>query len=258
MDNENLGSDELTTDKSPGDEQPEKSLPPINSSSSPNLLWRIGAGIVAVVVIGVLLFPLFNRQTDPPPTDPAPPSVQSTDNTSPVETPLPASETTAEDQFRLGNEYYEAGQLDQAVEAYRKAIELNPEYQGAYANLGVTYYRQQKFDLAASQYEKALELNPADGEVAYNLGALYLQQALTVNGSPDLDLLNKAVTQLQQALEISPDLAEPHFTLGVAYFFLEDKQNATEAFETYLSMSDDKDALAKAEAERYLQELGRQ
>ncbi|MCB0162881.1 MAG: tetratricopeptide repeat protein [Anaerolineae bacterium] len=258
MDNEKLGSDELTVEESPGEVQSEETLPPIPSSGSPNLLWRLGVGIVAVVVIGVLLFPLFNRQTETPPAEPAPTSAQSSSDMSPIETPLAPVDATAEDHFRRGNEYYETGQLDQAVEAYQKAIELNPEYQGAYANLGVTYYQQQKFDLAASQYEKALELNPTDGEVAYNLGALYLQQALTVNGSPDADLLTKSVTQLQQALDISPDLAEPHFTLGVAYYFLEDKQKATEAFETYLSMSGGEDTLAKEEAERYLQELGRQ
>ena len=258
MDNENLGSDELTTQESPGDDQQEAMLSPIKSSGNPNFLWRIGVGVVAAVVIGVLLFPLFNRQAATPPSDPAPTSDQAAGNTSPIETPLPVVDDTAEDQFRLGNEYYETGQLDQAVEAYQKAIEMDPEYQGAYANLGVTYYQQQKFDLAASQYEKALELDPTDGEVAYNLGALYLQQALTVDASPDPNLLNKSVTQLEQALEISPNLAEPHFTLGVAYFFLADKQKATEAFETYLSMSGGNDTIAKEEAERYLQELGRQ
>lgn len=258
MDNENLGSDELTIEPSLSEDKQKTTLAPIPSAGSPNLLWRVGVGVLAVVVIGILLFPLFNRQADPPPVDPAPTSAQSTGNTSPIETPLPATNDTAEDQFRLGNEYYEAGQLEEAAEAYQKAIKLNPEYQGAYANLGVTYYQLQKFDLAASQYEKALELNPADGEVAYNLGALYLQQALTMNASPDPDLLNKSVAQLQQALEISPELAEPHFTLGVAYFFLGDKEKATDAFETYLSMSGGKDPLAKQEAERYLQELGHQ
>lgn len=226
------------------------------SPDSMGWLFKGAFAVAAVVIIGILAFPLFNRQADETDGSSVPSSAQTTDEPAPTGSPPPTEEITAEGQFRLGNQFYEAGQLDEAVEAYQKAIELDPEYQGAYANLGVTYYQQQEFTLAASQYEKALELNSEDGEVAYNLGALYLQQALMESALPDVDLLDKSVTQLQKALEISPDLAEPHFTLGVAYFFLEEQEKAVEAFEAYLASGTD--PKAQEEAERYLQELNSQ
>lgn len=224
-----------------------------SSSDSKNVIWKVGIGVVAVIVVGILAFPLFNRQSDTAATEPTILSSQTTDEPSVTTSPLPTADNTAEGQFNLGNQFYETGQLDEAIAAYQKAIELDPEYQDAYANLGVTYYQQQKFDLAASQYEKALELDSQDGEVAYNLGALYLQQALMESDVPDNDLLDKSITQLQQALEISPNLAEPHFTLGVAYFFLNDQEKATEAFEAYLASGTDPQA--QQEAEGYLQQL---
>ena len=144
------------------------------------------------------------------------------------------------------------------TEAYQTAIELDPNYQAAYANLGVTYYQLQQFELAARQYEKAIELDPQDGDVAYNLGALYLQQALSQEEQPDPQLLNQAVTQLKQAQEISPNLAEPHFTLGVAYLALNDPIQARQSFETFLSLGAGQDTRAKQEAERYLEMLDSQ
>ncbi len=175
---------------------------------------------------------------------------------SPV-SPPPAAGTplSAKALFEQGNTYYEAGQLDQAIKTYRAVIELDPGYQPAYANLGVVYYQQNNFELAASQYEKALELNPNDGDVAYNLGVLYLQQALTKGQKPDARLLEKAVTQLKQAQKISPKLTEPLFSLGVAYFALEQRDQAIKSFESYLAANANPDSRAKQEAEHYLKLL---
>ena len=64
-----------------------------------------------------------------------------------------------------------------------------------------------------------------------------------------------AVSQLQLASEMSPDLAEPYFSLGVAYFALNQSPDAIQAFEAFLSRDSNQDPQAKQEAERYLQIL---
>ena len=225
------------------------------------LVWRIVAGLVALLVIGLLVLPLFNNRSDgvPVSSDVSVVSSPTPDDllTGPEAT-VQANPDSSVAQFELGNAYYQAGRLESAVEAYQTAIELDPNYQAAYANLGVTYYQLQQFELAARQYEKAIELDPQDGDVAYNLGALYLQQALSQEEQPDPQLLNQAVTQLKQAQEISPNLAEPHFTLGVAYLALNDPIQARQSFETFLSLGAGQDTRAKQEAERYLEMLDSQ
>lgn len=243
----------------------------LNFSSSPDALddadvgdaqtkslgwgWRVVIGIGAVVIVGFLAYPLIQEQQIDKGDSKAtvPPEVQAV--VAGPEATAEANPDSAESQFELGNSYYEAGQWEPAIAAYKKAIAIDPNYQAAYANLGVTYYQLQQFDLAASQYEKALELNPEDGEVAYNLGALYLQQALSQGEQPNPDLLNQAVAQLQQAMQISPELAEPHFSLGVAYAALNQKAEAIEAFETFLVLDSGQDSRARQEAERYLEIL---
>lgn len=165
-----------------------------------------------------------------------------------------AASGSAASEFEAGNQYFQAGQLDEAITAYKRTIELDPNYQAAYVNLGVAYYQQEKFDLAEAQYRKALELNPNDGEVAYNLGALYLQQALVKGDPVDSAAFERAIEQLEQASRLMPDLAEPHFSLGVAYQRLGETEKAIQSFETFLDQTP-QDPTAIQEARRYLNEL---
>lgn len=212
--------------------------------------WRVGLLVAALIVIIILLYPLLksqpqasSEQVETPPTLTAP------------EATARANPASAQAQFELGNTYVRANDWTKAVQAYKKAIELDPNYQTAYANLGVVYYQLGQFDLAASQYEKALELDPNDGEVAYNLGALYLQQALATGGAPDLERLDQAMAQLEHVQALNPDLAEPYFGLGVAYTVLDRRENAIQAFETFLARDTGQDPRASQEARRYLQDL---
>ena len=215
-------------------------------TKSLSLGLRLAIAVIAVILISIFAVAFLQRQAGDDQTELV------TDSTEGI---APSEPESATEQFQLGNTHYEAGRWEQAITAYQKAIELDPNYQAAYANLGVTYYQQHQFNLAASQYEKALELNPEDGEVAYNLGVLYLQQALSQGGQPNPDLLDQAVSQLQLASEMSPELAEPYFSLGVAYLALNQNAEAIQAFNTFLSLDSGQDSQARQEAERYLQTL---
>jgi len=224
--------------------------PPDNSQrSSTGLVWRILALGAALVIIGVLAYPLIQQQFQHDDKISGTPLVE------PIEAPVLENEaTTPEEWFELGKDYYKQNQWSQAVAAFQKVIELDPTYQAAYANLGAAYHRQNNLDLAIAQYEKALELDPDDGEVVYNLAAVYIQQA-TQGGQPDAVLLNQAIEQLNRALELSPNSAEPYFGLGVAYAALNQPEQAIAAFESFLERDTGDDPRAQQEAERYLQLL---
>ena len=221
------------------------------------LIWRLVVLALALVIIAVLGYPLLQKQlagaADSSPTP-------ATDIQSVVATPelaAPADPNSAEGWFELGKAHYKANEYAQAVAAFQKVVELDPTYEAAYANLGAAYHRQNRLDLAAAQYEKALQLKPDDGEVVYNLAAVYLQQA-TQGGQPDPKLLQRAIDQLNHARELSPNAAEPYFGLGVAYMLLNQRDQAKQSFETFLTRDSGQDPRASQEAQNYLKMLGGQ
>ncbi|MBD2337483.1 serine protease [Calothrix sp. FACHB-156] len=60
----------------------------------------------------------------------------------------------------LGNIYSDQQKWDLALDAYNKAIDLNPHFAQAYYNRGNLYYNRQKWELALADYNKAIDINP--------------------------------------------------------------------------------------------------
>ena len=73
-------------------------------------------------------------------------------------------ETLPEWVFQQGNFMMTIGQIDRAIEAYSRAIKLDPNAAVAYNNRGVVYGENGAFDLAIADYTKAIKLNPNDAE----------------------------------------------------------------------------------------------
>ncbi|UCF10488.1 MAG: tetratricopeptide repeat protein [Candidatus Bipolaricaulota bacterium] len=57
--------------------------------------------------------------------------------------------------FRLGNIYIDAGDLNRAEYAYKRALEVEPHYANAMHNLAIVYKRQKKIDLYVRTYKKS-------------------------------------------------------------------------------------------------------
>ena len=81
----------------------------------------------------------------------------------------------------LGNALKEQGKLEEAVEAYKKALAVKPDYAEAYSNMGVTLQQQGKLEEAIEAYNKALAIQPNNATASHVVSAL---TGLTTNTAP--------------------------------------------------------------------------
>jgi len=89
----------------------------------------------------------------------------------------------------LGRALYGSGKLQQAIEEYNKAVDLEPDNPGYYSTLGGLYHLSGKFDRASQLYSRSIELRPT--EDAYSNAASNLYYAGRFSES--LDLYKKAL-----------------------------------------------------------------
>jgi len=79
---------------------------------------------------------------------------------------------SAEDWNEWGNNYAATGDFEKAIEAYKKSIQVNPQYGQPYSNLGFLYFKKGDYRLAAILYQKGIELLPTLDDKAATLNRL--------------------------------------------------------------------------------------
>jgi tetratricopeptide (TPR) repeat protein len=90
----------------------------------------------------------------------------------------------------------EANQLlDQAIEAFRRAIAINDAFADAHLNLARVYSVQKRFPEAAEEYKRLIELRPDDIDVYVKLASTYA----------NMDKYPEAVDVLEKAKKIESD-----------------------------------------------------
>ncbi|MGD0667636.1 MAG: tetratricopeptide repeat protein [Bryobacteraceae bacterium] len=133
----------------------------------------------------------------------------------------------AEAWFQRGLDLEEAGApIDEAIEAYQKALELNPEAAGALVNLGTIYYRQRQFADAETYYRDALDADPEYPLAQFNIGNLY----------DELGRMEEAQEHYQMALHLNPQYADAHFNLALLCERLGDNLKAVYHWRNYLKL----------------------
>lgn len=129
----------------------------------------------------------------------------------------------------LGASHKSLGKIDDAEIAFRKVVELKPNYPDGYSNLGVILQEKGMLDDAILAFNKALSLKPDYAEAYFNKGI-----ALKYKGK-----LKEAIEAHNKAIAIKPDYAEAYSVKGIALQEQGEFAEATLAFRKAIAIKPD-------------------
>jgi tetratricopeptide (TPR) repeat protein len=119
---------------------------------------------------------------------------------SPLEHGKKTKHLKAEELYKQGVSLATAKRYDKAIEAFNKALKIDPKYVNAYWGRGVARAMSGRLDEAIVDYDKALELNACHAWAYYNRGCAWRDK-----GNYD-----KAIDDFTRHLEIRPRDAEAY------------------------------------------------
>jgi tetratricopeptide (TPR) repeat protein len=107
----------------------------------------------------------------------------------------------------LGSAYHTQRKFKEAIEAYRKAIELDPNLPAAYAGLGLARAAKGEKD-GIKDIERAMQLDPKSGLPNLNLAIVYSQSKSKKDLARAEEEFKKAIAKNTNNFEFSNRTAE--------------------------------------------------
>lgn len=129
--------------------------------------------------------------------------------------------------YYRGLVYIDMGQVNDAIDDFTKAIELDGHFPQAYAARGTANLMISRPAKAVEDFDKALQLDPKNATTYVNRARAYM----------GLKMLDEADADLGKAIDLSPDLMAAYFNRGVLRMLQENQQGALEDFNKCIAIN---------------------
>ena len=168
----------------------------------------------------------------------------------------------------LGTAYLKEGNAPGAVEALRKATQLNPQNATAWERLALAYMASNAHELSEEAFKRSIRLGTSEepARVVYNYGLLLVKLGRNDEALAQFDLTladltyrtpakalnskgytlyemgryDEAIETLSDAVRRVPKLCQARFHRGLAYQATDEHQSALEDFETVIQTCGEK------------------
>ena len=137
-------------------------------------------------------------------------------------------EANAKNYLKIGVCYYNKQNIDEAINNYNKAIELNPVYTEAYFNKGICLCNQKKKEEAIEVFNKAIEISNNDAELYLNRGYCYFA----------INNFRKAIKDFNKAIELRPNFSEAYIRKAACYQEMKKEEEALIEYKHAIEIND--------------------
>lgn len=161
----------------------------------------------------------------------------------------------------LGEAYDKLGNYSSAIDEFKAALSLNPNYVFALSNLGNIYGKLKNFQESVKYFQKAIAIKPDYAPANYNLGKAlhvldkpqqargYYQKAVEANSyfveaifnlahiETELGLYDDSIKNYIKFIELQPKLDRAYLGLGRAFIGAKETAKAIEAFKKAIKLN---------------------
>lgn len=113
----------------------------------------------------------------------------------------------AEAYYSMGAAHGGLGRDSDALAAFKKAIAIKPDYADAYYNMGIAYRKLGRYTDAVAAFKKAIDIDPDFADAYYNMGVDYAKLGRHAD----------ALAAYKKTIDVEPDYADAYFAMGVTY-----------------------------------------
>ena len=125
-----------------------------------------------------------------------------------------------------GIAWSQKGDYDRAIADYTKAIDINPGYTNAYNHRGIAWTQKGDYDQAIADYTKAIDITPRYANAYNNRGGAWSQKG-------DYD---RAIADYTKAIDINPRYTNAYRNRGTTRYQKGDYVRAIEDYGTVLEL----------------------
>src|SRR5437016_264520 len=130
------------------------------------------------------------------------------------------------------------GQPSQAIDEYKKALELDPNNSEILSEMAESYLRNNRLREAVDTAQKAIQADRDNVEAHKLLTTVYLQVIGRANAQqpPSAETINNAIHEFEEIVRIDPTERQSFLMLGRLYQIKGDRDKATEIYKKFLGV----------------------
>ena len=123
--------------------------------------------------------------------------------------------------------YYQSREPEKALEEYKKALELDPDYSFAHNQIGYVYMDLGNNEKAIEHINKYVSLNPGDANPIDSLAEILFR----------MGQLDESIAKYKEALKIKPDFLMSLRNLPYVLALKEDYSEAIQTLDRFINFS---------------------